>query len=180
MRRLILPLVVLASSWLSGCAPAEPTRWVEGGAPLTIGRARWERPASATVDLLADGRVLVDGDHLWTIDASGRVFLPNGDPLAVLTEDGTLLGTDDERLGTVGVDSATSPTLPGASLRIAADGTMQHVRDGKAQPEGTWHGCEAPVMRTCVLVTQMLTVQEQRSRPTIGVGVGFGIGFGRR
>ena len=179
MHRLLVPLFLLLST-AAGCAPKQPPRWAEGGATLALGRARWERPSDTTVDLLPDGRVLVDGDHLWTIDTAGRVFLPGNDPVAVLGEDGLLIGPDDERLGTVGVDYALPPLEPSAWLRLQPDGQVLRARPGDAGafPAGKWHGCAGPVQRTCTLVTQLLAVQEQRSRPRVGVGVGFGIGFG--
>ena len=161
MSRLALSLALALSTATaaSGCAPRTPPHWAEGGAGLTLGRARWERPSETTVDLLADGHVLVDGDHVWTIDAAGRVFQPNNEPVAVLTEDGTLYGTDDERLGTVSNDYAMPPLEPSAWLRIQPDGQVLRSRagDAGAYPAGMWHGCAGPVMRTCTLVTQLLT-----------------------
>lgn len=176
--RSVFPLVAAA---LIGCAPAEPPRWAEGGAGLALGAARWEREGD-DVELLSDGRVLVDGDLAFVIDRVGRVADDDYEPFAVLQPDGQLVGEDDVSLGRLGVTNASPPGVLEAWLAVMPDGRVVYFDpDGLRTSGGTWRGCDGAVLRTCTLVTQLLAVRNYRAPRSgvgIGVGVGVGVGFG--
>jgi hypothetical protein len=178
-----------------GCAPPQPARWVEGGAPLTVVTATWTRPELPVVTVAANGEVHVDGDLQFTFDKQGRVFDASGDPLALLSSDGQLFSADNVYWGRVGLHNASPPWSAVAWTRIEASGeALWFDESGRAHAHGNWTGCVDLGLRTCTLVTQMLLLAETRFddvpyyspspaypfmpypiRP--GVGVGFGIGF---
>jgi hypothetical protein len=175
--------LVAALALLGGCTTPPPARWATGGATLALDRARWERP-DATIDLLPDGRVLVNGDHLWTLDTAGRVYDPDRTPIAVLEPDGPLDGAGDRPLGVVGVANASPPHAASAWLTVLPAGqVILYDSDGERSAAGAWVGCRGPVQRTCTLVSHLVALREAERRPRVtvgvGVGVGFGAGFGR-
>lgn len=181
MPRLPLALLGLASVVAVGCATRPPPRWAEGGAALTLARAHWEPAPTTAIDLLPDGRVLVDSEVFWTIDTAGRVYDADREPVALLEQEGGLLGTDRKRLGGVGVDSAAPPDSGYAWATLAPDGRVtRYNSDGSSYNLGGWRGCEGPAQRACMLVTHLWVLREQQrsSPPGVGVGVGVGIGIG--
>ncbi|MCC6646212.1 MAG: hypothetical protein IT374_11640 [Polyangiaceae bacterium] len=173
-----LVLLVAALS-VVGCSVTPPARWAEGGAALALGRARWDR-GGEPVDLLPDGKVLVGGDHLYTLDGAGRVTTPERDPVAMLYPTGHLVGPDEQALGFVGVASAA---LPGASTAWVLLAPNQQVvvydEDGLGRSGGVWQGCVGPVLRTCTLITHLVRERDLARRPRFMVGVGIGVGIGR-
>lgn len=181
MKRAGLALVVLV---LGGCAAHPPARWAQGGAPLVMERSRWERPGD-TVDLLPDGRVLIDGDLQWTIDTAGRVYDSDNRSVALLEPSGALVGNDDRALGIVGTTNASPPSSEHAWLSILPGGRVERFEpDGERLPGGGWAGCQGPALRTCVLVSHLVTLRDQQRRSrsgiSFGVGVGVGVGVGGR
>jgi hypothetical protein len=174
--------LLLSALLLAGCAPSVPARWAEGGAPLQIAPARWQRGDADPVEIQADGRVLEGGKLRFTVDRVGRVTDDDYDAFAVLLPDGHVVGTDDRALGYVGVNNATPPFAAQAWLSIAPDGRVVFFnQDGDRSALGQWTGCNGPNRRTCTLVTQIFLVQNFRDAPmygpTFGVGVGVGFGF---
>ena len=172
----------LLSLVLVSCAPSAPPRWAEGGAPLLIVPARWQRGEEAPVEILADGRVLEGGRLRFTIDRVGRVTNDDYDAFAVLLPDGHVVGTDAHALGYVGVSNASPPLAAQAWLSLQPDGRVVFYHpDGERSALGQWAGCNGPNRRTCTLVTQIFMVQNLRMEPfygpTFGVGVGVGVGF---
>jgi hypothetical protein len=165
---------------LTGCAPAEPPRWAEGGAPLALGAARWEREGAEAVELRPNGQVIVDDELFFVVDRVGRVTAADREPLAVLLPDGQLVGPDDLSLGRVGVTNASPPGAVQAWLAVTPDGKVTYFdSDGERNFGGTWRGCSGPVLRTCTLVTQLLAVSRYYSRfRSVGIGVGVGVGVG--
>src|SRR6185295_217799 len=104
----MLPAIMKIPGWafvpilaLAACRAQPPPNWGQGGTPLDIPRARWTR-GDKLIDLMPDGKVLGDGDHLFTIDRAGRVYQPDNEPVAVLQADGRLLGKDEALLGKIG------------------------------------------------------------------------------
>lgn len=178
-RTVALALAITSSSL--GCAPAKPPRWAEGGSPLTLGAARWERESGGPVELRPGGEVLIDGDLAFVVDRVGRVTNSDYDPFAVLQPDGQLVGSDHTSLGRVGTTNASPPGGVEAWLAVTPDGRVTYFDpDGERSSGGTWRGCTGPVLRTCTLVTQLLAVQSYRgghSGVGIGIGVGVGVGF---
>jgi hypothetical protein len=165
---------------LAACAPSQPPRWAEGGAPLAFANARWDRESGGAVELRPDGRVLIDGDLTFVLDRVGRVTNDDYDPYAVLQPDGQLVGTDQMSLGRVGVTNASPPGVLEAWLAVTPDGRVTYFdTDGERSAGGTWRGCSGPVQRTCTLVTQLVAVLNYRGpRSGVGIGVGVGVGVG--
>lgn len=177
---------LLRSLWLLplsfGCAPSAPAQWAEGGAPLVITPARWDRPDEAPIQIQADGRVLEGGRLRFVLDRIGRVTDDDYDAFAVLLPDGHVVGTDDRALGYVGVNNASPPFADQAWLSLQPDGTVIfYEANGDRLPEGKWTGCNGAGRRACTLVTQILVMRNfhstSNSGVSFGVGVGVGIGF---
>ena len=105
----------------SGCAPNPPPRWAEGGAPLTVAAARWDRP-DGSVEIRANGRVFEGGHLRFVVDRVGRVTDGEYQPFAVLLADGQLVGSDARALGYVGINNA-SPPVKNVSSPIAVTAT---------------------------------------------------------
>jgi hypothetical protein len=163
---------------VTGCAPRNPPRWAEGGAPLAFAAARWDRESGDPVELRPDGKVLIDGDLAFVLDRVGRVANEDYEPHAVLLGDGHLAGTDNTSLGRVGVTNASPPGAVEAWLAVTPDGRVTYFDpDGERSSGGVWRGCTGPVLRTCTLVTHLLAVANYRG-PNSGVGVGIGVGVG--
>ena len=171
---------LLGAAAMSGCAPAQPPRWAEGGAPLAFAAARWDRPSGGAVELRPDGHVLIDGDLAFVIDRVGRIANDDYDPYAVLLPDGQLAGTDNRALGRVGMTNASPPGVLEAWLAVTPDGRVTYFDpDGDRSAGGVWRGCNGPVLRTCTLVTQLVAVASYRgSSGGVGIGVGVGVGVG--
>ena len=167
-----------AAAALLGCAPRNPPRWAEGGAPLSFAAARWDRQSGDPVEIRPDGHVLVDGDLTFVLDRVGRVANDDVEPYAVLLPDGQLAGVDNTSLGRVGVNNASPPGAVEAWLSVAPDGAVTYFdADGERSAGGTWRGCAGAVQRTCTLVTHLLAVANYRG-PSSGVGIGIGVGVG--
>jgi hypothetical protein len=170
----------LLAAALTGCQAHPPAHWVQGGSRLDIPRARWSR-GDWVIDIMPDGRVLGNGDHLFTIDIAGRVFDRENDPIALLEVDGRLVGKDDANLGTVGLRNASPPGVEFAWLTIDDAGTViRFDPEGAPYPDGTWTGC-GPALRTCTLATHVVALSQAsgpRSRVRFGLGMGVGMGAG--
>lgn len=161
-----------------GCSANPPPRWQEGGAPLLIQGARWDRPDDDPIEILPDGQVLEDGEPIMLVDRAGRVVDDDNDPIAILLPDGFVGGNDNELLGRIGVSNASPPNSPAAWLAITPDGTVvRYDYDGDQANDGRWVGCDGAARRTCTLVTHMLLLREYQRRPRSGVSVGIGVGF---
>jgi len=163
-----------------GCAPTVPARWVEGGAPLALPAARWNRGESDPIEVRPDGKVYEGGSLAFVIDRVGRVADDHFEPVAVLLPDGRLAGTDDHFLGQVGVSNASPPQSGQAWLAVVPNGQVIYFDDdGTRANGGVWTGCEGPAHRTCTLVTHLLALRSmmQRAQPAVTVGVGVGVGF---
>ena len=174
VKRLAFVIPVL----LVGCAAHPPAGWAQGGVGLGLPHARWDR-GDATVDLLPDGRVLIAGEHLYSLDAAGRVYGPEGEPFALLGPEGQLVGRDDQALGVVGVRNASAPGAHTAWLTVGERGEVVRYDDeGERHSDGVWYGCGA-ALPTCTLATHLVVLNEVRRRPHVGFGFGVGIGIGR-
>lgn len=173
-----LALGIAAGFVLMACGSRPPPRWVEGGAKLEIRRAHWERRGQS-VDLLEDGRVYIDGVHRFSIDRAGRVFEPDGEPVAVLQPSGLLIAKDDRVMGHIGIANAALPGVATAWLSIGPQGeVVRYADDGERLADGLWTGC-APAPRACTLTTHVIALDELRRRPRVSFGIGIGVGFGR-
>jgi hypothetical protein len=162
---------------LASCAPKPPPRWAEGGAPLVIAPARWDRNGDV-IEIRANGQVFEDGDLLFVIDRVGRVTDDDYEPVAVLLPDGHLAGPDNRSLGQVGVANAAPPGAVQAWVAVTPDGRVTYfAQDGERSSGGTWRGCNGPQQRTCTLVTQLILLRNYREPTQSGVGVGIGIGL---
>lgn len=175
----LLTLLVGASA----CSATPPAQFKQGGAPLALARARWERGDDHVVDLMPDGRVLFDGVERYHVDVAGRVYDKDKDPVALLMPDGVLVGNEEAPLGIVGTQTASPPGATTAWLLLSPNGRfVAFDQEGQALDAGAWKGCEGPVARTCLLVGHVtrLAARQQSSGPMIGFGVGVGVGGFRR
>jgi hypothetical protein len=162
MRR-SLHILMLCTSF--GCAPQKPAQWAEGGAQLLLAEAVWTRPGISSLELLAGGRLLLEGETEFSLDARGRVTDSEGDPLALLSADGQLFTSDNEYAGRVGVQNASPPWSSVAWLRVESDGNVLWFDEaGNAHRAGRWSGCEGEQLRTCTLITHLYLLASTRAR----------------
>ena len=184
------PALALALSWVvflvgsSGCAAAPPKGWQQGGAELMIPRARWFN-GDAVVDVDQDGRVVLNGKHVLNVDRAGRAYDPYDTPVALLGDDGHLVGPDDEPMGWVGAGEAILPGDEEPWIAVLPSGeVVRYTEDGDPVPFGLWVGCnQIPhTLQACTLVSHLvgIHIREMRKRRRGGVsfGVGFGVGVG--
>ncbi|WP_437998018.1 hypothetical protein WMF26_46825 [Sorangium sp. So ce185] len=180
MRRLAL---VVPLSLLAACTATPPANWARGGALLDIPRARWVH-GNLAVDVLPDGKILVNGEHQLNVDRGGRVFGLEAEPLALLEPDGRVIGPNDDPLGQIGVLHASLPGEATAWLTVAQSGAViRYVEEGEREPFGVWLGCGVTprAHQTCTLVTHLLGLRIrklERQTTTEPVGLGFGSGLG--
>lgn len=160
-----------------GCQAHPPAHWVQGGTRLDLPRARWSR-GDVVIDLMPDGRVFGNGEHLFTIDAGGRVFDLENEPIALLEGDGQVVGNNDASLGRVGLRNASPPGVEAAWLTIEETGAVVRFDpEGGPLHDGFWAGCGA-ALRTCTLATHVLALGQMRGGPHSNVSVGVGVGVG--
>src|SRR5688572_13404502 len=142
LRTAALTLLSLASF---GCTPKEPPRWAEGGAPLVIAPARWDRADDDTIEILQNGQVVEDGDPIFLVDRAGRIVDEDNEPVAILLPDGHIAGTENRLLGRVGVSNAAPPNGAAAWLAVLPNGQVMYFdEDGERSTDGAWRGCNGP------------------------------------
>jgi len=117
---------------LAGCASLPPSGWQHGGRQLLIVRARWVN-GDALVDVDHEGRVLLNGKHVLNVDRAGRVYDAYDNPVALLQEDGYLIGPDGEPMGWVGAKQAILPGDEEGWLKLEPSGLLLRVDD-----DGAW------------------------------------------
>jgi hypothetical protein len=106
------------------------------------------------------------------------VYTPDGDPVAVLLPHGRLAGTNNTDAGEVGLNTAAFPGSAYAWLSIKqGSDVVRYDNDGNEQPDGTWAGCDGPMLRTCTLATHLVLLREWQRRPRMTVGVGMTMRF---
>jgi hypothetical protein len=158
-----------------------PPRWAQGGAPLVIRQAWWKTGEGYDVEIRPNGVVTYDGSVLFVLDRAGRVYDPQNEPLALLQPDGNIDGLDARHLGRIGITNASPPGAELAWLTVVPDGRVVHFDpDGQRSYDGEWRGCRGPQLRTCTLVTQLVTLERvaAAARGTAYVGMSFGVGVG--
>lgn len=177
-RPALLACLALALSLGTACSVNPPPRWQEGGAPLLIQPARWDRADNDPIEILPNGQVLEDGDPIMLVDRVGRVVDEDNEPIAILLPDGFVGGNDNQLLGRVGVSNAAPPNGAAAWVAILPDGNVVYYdSDGDQEADGRWVGCDGPARRTCTLITHMILVRHYQRQPRSGVSVGIGIGL---
>ncbi|WP_438040352.1 hypothetical protein [Sorangium sp. So ce128] len=182
MRRLAL---VVPLSLLAACAATPPANWVRGGALLDIPRARWAL-ADLTIDVMPDGKILVNGEHQLSVDRGGRVFGLEAEPVALLEPDGRVTGPNDDPLGQVGVLHASLPRQANAWITVAEGGAViRYSEEGEREPLGAWMGCEATARahQACTLITHIVGMRmgklaRPRAPDALQMGLGNGLGLG--
>jgi hypothetical protein len=163
-----------------GCSPTAPARWAEGGSPLLLPAARWDRGNNDPIEIQADGKVLEAGSLVFVLDRVGRVADDRYDPVAVLLPDGRLAGTDNQFLGQVGITNASPPFAGQAWLSVLPNGqVVYYSEDGERSLGGVWRGCEGAAHRACTLVSHLVVLRNylRRVQSSVSVGVGVGVGF---
>lgn len=153
---------------LTACAATPPAKWAEGGARLDLPRARWALVESA-VDVMPNGSVFVNSEHVLTVDSAGRVTNPDKEPVALLMNDGRLLGPDDAPLGVVGSLHASLPDEKNAWISVMPTGeVIRYMDDGERLNFGAWLGCSfSPrAQQACTLVSHLLgmRIKEEQDR----------------
>jgi hypothetical protein len=159
----------------AACSTAPPPNWQTGGALLTLADAQWERRNGVRVELRADGTVLENGRKILLLDPVGRIVDRRHEPVALLSPAGTLIGAGDEPLGHVGLRNAAPPNSGTAWLALAENGAVtRFTADGDRRSDGAWTGCTGHVVRTCTLISHLITLANapRRQAPSFGVGVG--------
>lgn len=173
MRRWIVSLVVLLNACSS--APPLPPHWGEGGAPLELGPATWDRADDDPITIDAQGRIFEGQTFRFIVDERGRIADEDRNATAVLLPTGELIGRSGVYLGRIGVANASPPQRETAWLTVRPDGTVQQFSDdGERSLDGRWRGCEGARRRTCTLVTHLVALERYRAgAPRFGVGVGI-------
>lgn len=164
----------------SGCKTEPPPNWQEGGAPLVIPSARWDRRHAPTIRIASDGTVTRDHRKILFVDRAGRIVDRKNEPVAILLRDGHLVGEEHVLFGRIGLGNASPPGSATAWLSISRDGDVTWFdAEGERLPFGRWMGCEGASLRTCTLVTHLIALDgtPREQGPSVGVGVGVGIGY---
>jgi hypothetical protein len=165
----------VAASILACAPPAAPPHWADGGAPLVIAPARWERGDGEVVHLDARGRVIDDGTLRFSIDRAGRIVDADDEPVAVVFPTGEVVGSSNRYLGRVGVANAAPPHSDLAWVAVLPDGNVIRFRDdGEREPAGHFQGCVGSMHRTCTLVAHLILLQDSPP-PAARIGVGLGV-----
>lgn len=156
------------------CSHPPPPHWAEGGTPLRIAIAHWDRADDEPVEMDAQGRVFEGAVLRFVVDRVGRITDDEGEPIAIVFPNGQIVGTSNQYLGRVGVANAAPPHGDWAWLAIMPDGTVtRFVNDGDRQLDGRWRGCDRGNLRTCTLVSHLFLLRYYRNpRATVGVGIG--------
>jgi len=179
LRSLALLAGALAAAF--GCAPSTPPRWAEGGAPLLIPAAHWDRGDADAIDVKPDGDVLEGGRLIFKLDRVGRAVDEDYEPVALLLPDGRVAGPDNYFLGQVGVTNASPPFAGSAWLSVLPNGQVVfYDQDGARASGGQWAGCSGAALRTCTYVTHLVVLRNYSRRDgnvSVGVGVGVGVGY---
>jgi hypothetical protein len=143
---------------VTGCTPNPPPRWLDGGARLSFADANWVADGRA-IELRSTGEVTQDGELLWVLDRVGRVVDDSFRPVALLSREGHLVGTDDVFLGTIGVHNAAPPWSGLAWLRVDSRGVVLLFGEGGQRVSGgRWVGCAGEVLRSCTLITHLVAL----------------------
>jgi hypothetical protein len=161
-------LLGIGSLCLVACAGKPPANWVKGGAPIDVLPSRWVG-SNSTVEVTPDGRVMLNTEHMMTVDRAGRVVDPDTKPLALLLPDGRVIGPDDAPLGFVGAWSASLPDQQMAWIAVMNTGEVVRFKDqGERQTLGVWVGGCNYSMRAhqmCTLVTHLLAMKYKDATP---------------
>lgn len=175
---------ILLALAASACSHTPPSGWATGGQPVVMPQARWVN-GELLVDLSPDGQVFVGGQHLFTIDPSGRVYDAAHEPIALLQRDGMLFGTGDRPMGWVGAGEAILPGDEHSWLVLLPSGLLVRSDGEEEKPFGQWLGCSYQhTVQACMLVShivgQELMAKQGQGQSTglLGPGLSVGVGAG--
>jgi hypothetical protein len=162
---------------LGACAPSVPANWARGGARLDVPRARWV-VGNSVVELLPDGRVMMNNDLQMSVDRGGRVYDTSDDPAALLEPDGRVVGPGEKLLGNIGILHAARPDEANAWLSVLPTGeVVRYGENGERDSLGVWIGCTQSYLthQTCTLVSHLLApkiIAAQQSMQSMYPGYG--------
>jgi hypothetical protein len=173
-------VALLLAFALAACSATPPARWVQGGARVDIPHARWVR-GDVVVEILPDGKVVIDGDHELSVDTAGRVVDADAEPVALLEPNGRVVGPDDKDLGQVGAMHASLPENETAWLSVMPSGeVVVYDEEGERHLFGVWVGCNRSpsAHQVCTLVSHLVGVRLRAYSRQSGVSFGVGVGVG--
>jgi hypothetical protein len=181
----------IGSLFLVACSATPPANWVKGGAPLDVIPSRWVR-GDVMIEITPDGKVMLNTEHLLSVDRGGRVVDGDAQPGALLEPDGRVIGPGDTSLGFVGAWSASKPDESMAWMAVMSSGEVVRFGEkGERTPMGVWVGGCGYSLRAhqlCTLVTHLLALRSQDQAPyrdtyppgvrPPGMGYPGGMGYG--
>lgn len=144
----------------TGCSQTPPPKWAQGGVPLELQPAVWERQTEF-VQVQKNGYVILNDRLVFILDRNGRVHDAIGDPYAVLEPGNRLSGNNNWNLGTVTMNTATPVSgLPPWITIFPSGKVIRKDFEGYSFEDGYWSGCNGPMIRTCTLVTHLILLYE--------------------
>lgn len=158
---MVVGLSVGAATVSTGCSQTPPPKWQQGGAPIVLQPAVWERQTHF-VQVQNNGHVILNDRLMFVLDRNGRVHDALGDPYAVLEAGNRLSGNNDWTLGTISVSTATPPGSSQPWITVFPSGkVVRQDMEGRSFEDGAWSGCNGQMMRTCTLVSHLIVLYEQ-------------------
>ncbi len=145
----------------TACASGPSARWQQGGAALDLGNAYWT-DGDSTVEILPSGEIRENDELLFRIDKSGRIRSADGERVAILLPDGSLVAeVGDAPLGWVGRGASLLSDRRTPAVYMFPAGQVV-IADGSGgwDAAGYWIHCDGGMLWTCTLVTHVLAARD--------------------